>query len=111
MAVPHAALALVGGAVDYVNLRVAHAYSRRVRMLKDRSHLSSGLYARKVGISPAALSQILKGKRSVSICSLLKIIQAEKVSADWLLGLSEEERAPNPAAAELLVFTTNPGIR
>ena len=59
-------------------------------------------------VSPAVINRWVKGKHSISAANLVLICRYFNVSADWLLGLSEQRHpAPAPArtAAEIVAMT------
>lgn len=60
----------------------------KLNQLFEESGLSQDKFAKKCGLSLAALKNFLTG-RTPNTESLLKICQACSVSADWLLGLSD----------------------
>ncbi len=75
-------------------------FRRRLTQLIDDSDLSQSAFATKVGIDRSTLSQLLspKNDRLPRADSLVSIGRAEKVSIDWLLGLTQE----GPLSADIV---------
>ena len=76
-----------------MNKRDAAAqFRQRLQMLLAQSRLSQSAFAAAVGIDRSALSQLLSGPapRLPRAETLLALAARFQVSADWLLGLSEE---------------------
>ncbi len=63
--------------------------AERVAIARNRLGISRSELARRTGLTPAAVWQIEHGDRTPSVPSLLKLVEALEISADWLLGLSE----------------------
>ena len=65
----------------------------RLRLILVRSGLNQSAFAAAVGIDRSALSQLLAGAstRLPRAETLLNIAAEQKVSLDWLLGLSQDE--------------------
>lgn len=75
---------------------VVSKFRERLTLLMTRSGLKQSAFARKVGLDRSTLSQLLADKdagRLPRAENILAIATAEKVSIDWLLGLSEEGQA------------------
>ena len=68
-------------------------FRERLKMLVRRSDLNQSGFAAAVGIDRSALSQLLSGAttRLPRAETLLNIASENKVSLDWLLGLSQDE--------------------
>ena len=68
-------------------------FRERLKMLVRRSDLNQSAFAAAVGIDRSALSQLLSGAttRLPRAETLLNIASENKVSLDWLLGLSQDE--------------------
>ena len=68
-------------------------FRERLKMLVRRSDLNQSAFAAAVGIDRSALSQLLSGAttRLPRAETLLNIAAENKVSLDWLLGLSQDE--------------------
>ena len=68
-------------------------FRERLKMLLQRSDLNQSDFAAAVGIDRSALSQLLSGAttRLPRAETLLNIAAENKVSLDWLLGLSQDE--------------------
>jgi transcriptional regulator with XRE-family HTH domain len=64
---------------------------QRVTEARQRLYLSKSELARRANLSPAAVWQIEKGERQPA-CETLRCL-ALGVSADWLLGISVEQRS------------------
>ena len=67
-------------------------FRERLGQLIDRSGMSQSAYATRVQIDRSTLSQLLseRNERLPRADNLVSIAQAEGVSIDWLLGLSEQ---------------------
>ena len=63
----------------------------RVMLSRRRKHLSQQDLAAQVAMSPTSINRLERGLQSVSAESLMHIARALSVSADFLLGLQEEE--------------------
>jgi transcriptional regulator with XRE-family HTH domain len=68
-------------------------FRERLKMVVRRSDLNQSAFAAAVGIDRSALSQLLSGAttRLPRAETLLNIAAENKVSLDWLLGLSQDE--------------------
>jgi transcriptional regulator with XRE-family HTH domain len=68
-------------------------FRERLKLLVRRSDLNQSAFAHAVGIDRSALSQLLSGAttRLPRAETLLNIASENKVSLDWLLGLSQDE--------------------
>ena len=68
-------------------------FRERLKTLVRRSDLNQSAFAQAVGIDRSALSQLLSGAttRLPRAETLLNIASENKVSLDWLLGLSQDE--------------------
>jgi hypothetical protein len=64
------------------------AFHGRLRQLYFESKLSQKAYAKKVGLTPKALNMVLMRHRSFSLKTVILVAWKERVSVDWLLGLS-----------------------
>ena len=69
-------------------------FRERLQSVIGRSGLTRTAFAKRVGIDRSTLSQILspKSDRLPRVETIAAIAVAEKVSVDWLVGLSEEGR-------------------
>lgn len=56
--------------------------------------LSQGEFARCIGIGQVSVSQYERGDREPSLSKLKQIAERLGVSADWLLGLTDERTPP-----------------
>lgn len=65
-------------------------FSSRLRSEVKKLGSNQVIAARKLGISEPVLSFYLTGKRAPSSRSLYRLSRRLGVSADWLLGLSDE---------------------
>ena len=68
-------------------------FRERLRLLMRRSGINQSAFAASVGIDRSALSQLLSGAstRRPRAETLLNIAAEQKISLDWLLGLSQDE--------------------
>src|SRR6478672_12920057 len=73
----------------------------QLRARREAEHLSLRELARRLGISPSALSQIETGKSRPSVSTLYAIVTELGMSLDELFGASKsaEPAAPAPAPA------------
>ena len=62
---------------------------RLKKVLNDRGMMQKEL-AEKIGVNEMAISRYIHGGRIVSVSILIDICKALNVSADYLLGLKEE---------------------
>lgn len=78
-------------------------FRERLKLLIDRSGLNQSTFAASVGIDRSALSQLLAGTstRLPRAETLLNIAAENKVSLDWLLGLSQDEGITGELRASL----------
>ncbi|MCV0397928.1 MAG: helix-turn-helix domain-containing protein [Rhizobiaceae bacterium] len=72
---------------------LTRVFRERLRLLLSRSGQNQSAFASEVGIDRSALSQLLSGQsvRLPRAETLLNIAQKNRVSLDWLLGLSQDE--------------------
>src|SRR5262245_47245875 len=72
---------------------LSSVFRDRLKMVIRRSDLNQSAFAQAVGIDRSALSQLLSGAttRLPRAETLLNIASENKVSLDWLLGLSQDE--------------------
>jgi transcriptional regulator with XRE-family HTH domain len=72
---------------------LSSVFRERLKILLTRSDLNQSAFAAAVGIDRSALSQLLSGAttRLPRAETLLNIATENKVSLDWLLGLSQDE--------------------
>jgi transcriptional regulator with XRE-family HTH domain len=81
----------IGADVDKRHL--SEVFRDRLKLLLQRSDRNQSEFAAAVGIDRSALSQLLSGAstRLPRAETLLNIAAENKVSLDWLLGLSQDE--------------------
>lgn len=86
-------------------------FRRRLVELIERSGLSKTAFAERVGVDRSALSQLLSTKepRLPRAETLAAMAQAQSVSLDWLLGLSEDDALATEVAAEVEIEAPAPG--
>jgi transcriptional regulator with XRE-family HTH domain len=79
-------------------------FQQRLRQVLDRSALTQTEFARAAGIDRSTLSQLLTdgANRLPRVESMAAIAQIGNVTVDWLLGLSQGERAGSGMVAESL---------
>jgi transcriptional regulator with XRE-family HTH domain len=72
---------------------LSSVFRERLKMVIRRSDLNQSAFAQAVGIDRSALSQLLSGAttRLPRAETLLNIASENRVSLDWLLGLSQDE--------------------
>jgi len=64
-------------------------FHKRINELQEERGKSQHMTAKKIGITQAAYSNFLKGKRSPNADSLVKLAKYFKVSTDYLLGVTD----------------------
>jgi len=86
-------------------------FQKRLQTLLQRSGLNRSQFAEKVGINRSALSQLLSEQllRLPRAETLHGIAQANAVSIDWLLGLSQDEHLPSQIASAMEIEQINAG--
>ena len=73
-------------------------FAERLKKLRKDLGISQRELARKAGISSAMISLYEAGKKSPTIDVLMKLAVVLEVSADYLLGLTDD---PSPRSGEL----------
>src|SRR5436309_15775353 len=88
-----------GGRAQGSRLAVRDDVGRRIRAHREESELSLRELARRLGVSPSAISQIETGKSRPSVSTLYAIVSELGMSLDELFGASKstEPAAPAPA--------------
>lgn len=86
------------------------AMGERIRAERKKLHLTQGQLAKVAGISESFLGHIERGTRVTSIETLCTICEALQVSADYLIGLSEE-MAIKPILSDLTDEEWKTGIK
>lgn len=64
--------------------------STRIRMLRHHLGLTQAEFGEKLGVGNEIISRLETTSRTISADSLYKICETFNVSADWLLGLSDD---------------------
>lgn len=64
--------------------------STRIRMLRHHLGLTQAEFGEKLGVSNEIVSRLETANRDITTSTLYKICDTFKVSADWLLGLSDD---------------------
>lgn len=67
-----------------------YGLSDRMKQLLKESHLSITEFSESIGISRQSVGFYLNGNRQPSAEHIKKICESLNVSADWLLGLSDD---------------------
>lgn len=62
----------------------------KLKEIRERNNLSQRELAKRIGASSQSINQIESGKRSMSIDTLLKVIDVLDCSADELLGIDKK---------------------
>lgn len=71
------------------------AFADRLQSLMDRNNLTKRDFAKLMGTNPTTIYRIMVGQRIPTANMILRLSLLFNVSADWLLGLSDErELAP-----------------
>lgn len=60
------------------------------RVAEVQNGMNTSAFARQIGMNQKTIDLYMKGERKPSVDFVLNICSTFKVSADWLLGLSEE---------------------
>lgn len=70
-------------------------FRERLKLLLQRSGINRSAFAETIGVDRSALSQLLSGAstRLPRAETLMTIAETQKISLDWLLGLSQDEGA------------------
>ena len=66
-------------------------YYKRLKQLRKEKHLTQQDIARILNVDESTYGRYENGKRQLSIEDLQKLCQYYKVSADYILGLTEEK--------------------
>jgi transcriptional regulator with XRE-family HTH domain len=77
--------------------------ARRLRAHRERQQISIRELARRVGMSPSAISQIETGRTSPSVATLYAIVSELRISLDELFGQSFEARGGGDNDARTVV--------
>ena len=64
--------------------------SIRIRMLRHHLGLTQAEFGEKLGVGNELICKLETTNRNISVDSLYKICETFNVSADWLLGLSND---------------------
>lgn len=76
------------------------SFSERLRLLrKERNELQSDL-AHLLGVSQSQITEMERGHKGTSLERLVMLCEHYNVSADYLLGLTEERRTLDGEGAE-----------
>ncbi len=90
---------------------LAENFRQRLKVVIERSGGNTTRFSRKCGIDRSALSQFLdvNSLRLPRSETLMAIANVEKVSLDWLLGLSQDELGVGEVASTLSIEHASPG--
>jgi transcriptional regulator with XRE-family HTH domain len=75
-----------------MNKNIAEVIGNRIKATRDKIGMSQKELAEKVNVSPSAINQFEKGEKKPSSEVLARITNKLGVSADYLLGASDEEK-------------------
>ena len=67
-----------------------YKYGNKLKEYREKNGLTQVGIADKLGMPQSNYSRLEKGELDIKISMLLNICQTLNVSADWLLGLTEE---------------------
>lgn len=80
----------------------------RIRVLREKADISREEFAKKIGITYAALSKYETGKRAPDYEVLQKIADYFEVSTDYLLGRTENKNYGTPIDQEFEAWLNDP---
>ena len=83
---------------------------QRIKTTRKSQHITQEQLAKSVGLSASFLGHIERGTRIASIESLVALCKALNVSADYLLGLSDEAFI-RPIIADLTQEEIEAGVK
>lgn len=66
------------------------AFKDRIRTAREIAHMTQEEAASRADMHPTAWAHMEQGTRTPNIYNLVKVCQAVRCTADWLLGLSTE---------------------
>lgn len=67
-------------------------YAQRIRDLRNDNDLKQSIVAKKIGISQQYYSEYERNKRELPIRHLIKLCENYNVSADYILGFTDEKK-------------------
>ncbi len=67
-------------------------YAQRIRDLRNDNDLKQSIVAKKIGISQQYYSEYERNKRELPIRHLIKLCEYYNVSADYILGFTDEKK-------------------
>lgn len=70
-------------------------FADRIKELRSKKELTQKEFAKKIGVTPAALSAYENNAKNPSIAVAKRIAEAFRVSIDWLCGLTDKENYNN----------------
>jgi transcriptional regulator with XRE-family HTH domain len=70
-------------------------FAERIKDLRSKKKLTQKEFAKKIGVTPAALSAYENNAKNPSIAVAKRIAEAFLVSIDWLCGLTDKENYNN----------------
>jgi transcriptional regulator with XRE-family HTH domain len=82
--------------------RVEEVFSSRLRSLREARGFTQEALAEAVGLQPAMLSHIERGRRGPSLATLVKLSEVLAVSTDYLLGLDTQPVPAGKVASRLV---------
>ncbi len=68
-------------------------YAQRLRLLRSESGESRNVLAEVLGVSVSQISEMENARKTTTMDRLYILCDHYKVSADWLLGLTDEREA------------------
>lgn len=91
--------------VDYADM------GKKIRKLRKEQHLTQEQFAELIGRSTSFIGHIERGTRIISLETFSNIVQILNCSANYLLGLNEEEKQIRISAETLLQIATELAAR
>ena len=64
--------------------------AKRLQMLMDEAGLGNNDFAKSIGVTQGCMSNWMNCRNYISVSCLAQVCNTYHVSADWVLGLSEE---------------------
>lgn len=68
----------------------------RIKQIRTQQKITRETLSEKIDVSSRFMADVESGKAGVSLSTLKKLCRALGVSADFLLGISQQTDAPNP---------------
>lgn len=65
--------------------------SERLGLYMETSGMSQKQLSKLSGVSDSVICRVLKSEQSMSVCNIVKIANATRVSPNWLLGFGSDD--------------------